>query len=543
MKRILAILLAVLLTALLPLSITGCGSTSTDTAQSTSQTDTDNSAVESAGNADTTESSDSYTGKTLTIALDAEPESLLVQAASPNAGANHIDRCLYNWLYEYDEDGNYVPALATGYEWIDETHLRVTLREGVAFYDGSELTAEDVIYSWQLGLEGTANSSYETPFLPNEFYAEDDYTVVFVFDSAYPYFSDSFFDTAYAIISKSSVESIGGMTDISLNPLCNSGRYNFVEWVAGQYVLVEYNENYWDTSYVPEYQYIKFTFIPDSASRCLAVKSGEADMAVCITLSDTLAYTEDTDVTIETLASASTGGTVLWYRCDTGPFSDENVRFALNYLIDWKACAKVLTGSEDTVMQGWFNNGSPYYAGEDTRTYDPQKGIELLEASGYADGFSFNLKIEPTDGYQTVAELIQAYLLEANIQADLINVDYANWFTMFADADYECYIGGAASTPLIYALGYMDARDGAMSLGGPQIVTDELAAYLDIATTTFDDDERYTAIMGMQEYAIEHALCQGVTSLVHYTLRNNSICNEVPDAAGYVLPYFINPVS
>ena len=543
MKRALSFILAVLFTLMLVFSMASCQKSETlsnDTSASPMTSDGGGAQTSAEVSAEPVAAAD-YIGKTLTIALDCEPDSLLIQSTAPNAGASHVTRCLYNWLFERDEQGNYVSSIAKEVEWIDDTHLRISINEDAHFSDGSPITAEDIIYSWTLGLEGTAFNSYSSPWAPDEHYAEDDYTAVLAFDRPYPYVTDSLDDLTFAVINKDAVEALGGMLPATTNPVdVGSGRYTFVEWMPGQHILVKYNENYWDSSYVPSYEYINFTFVSDAASRCLSVKSGEADVAISISLADTFAYTDDDDVIIDMFSTAATGGVVLWYLATEGPFSDENVRLALNYLVDWKACAKLLTGSEDTSMQGWFNSGSPYYNGPDQRVYDPEKGLEILAQSGYPDGFKFDLKIEPTDGYETVAQRIQADLLKANIEANLINVEFASWFSMFADTDYEVYLGGAASTPLQFALGYFDARPTAeMKLGGPRVITDEMTAALDIATTTFDENERKEAIMDLQKYIIEHALCQGVTTNVRYTLSNKSVTNLATDSAGWLLPYFV----
>ena len=42
------------------------------------------------------------------------------------------------------------PCLATEYEWADDTTLKLTLREGVKFHDGSDMNAEDVKFTLDL---------------------------------------------------------------------------------------------------------------------------------------------------------------------------------------------------------------------------------------------------------------------------------------------------------------------------------------------------------------------------------------------------------
>ena len=546
MKKVIALLLAVLMIA----SLCACGNNAgTDKpadqgaqnpAPTKEVTDISENAVIDKVEV-TEENKDDYIGKTLVVALESEPQNLYGPISTASFAAGNIIRSLGNTLFETNEDGEYVPCVAESYEWVDDLHLRIKLRQGVMAADGTEMTAEDVIYTWQVGLEGTAVNTYDSPFLPDQFVAEDDYTVVMVLDAPWPYLSDNLDELAYVLVSKSATEAAGGVQEAGLNPKVYCGRYNFVEWLPGQHVLLEYNENYWDKDYIPSYQYIKFTFIPDAAARCLAVKSGTADVATGVGLSDTLAYNNDPDVVVDAFTSKSCGGVALFYRCDEGHFADENVRAAFEYLIDWKACAKVFTGDESTVIQGWFNQGSPYYGGPDTREFNFEKGMEYLKKSAYPDGFEFDLKLDPTVD-PTSGELIQSYLEPAGIKANIIKGDFATWFGVFATLDYECYIGGAASSPLNYSLGYVDARNG-KSTGGPQVVTPELTEYLNVATSTFDEAERAEAIANVQRYCVEQRFIEGITGLNHYLVHKPGIGNIVPDTTGYTMVYFLRPTA
>ena len=539
MKKTIAFLLALLMLALLPLSLTGCGEKTADTsdasgAASASTAAGSSSAPADSSNAATTE--EAYKGRTLTVAVSAEPNALIAQVATPDIGTGHISRLIYGYLYDFDENGEIVPSLATGYEWVDDTTLRLTLRQGVYFDNGDEFTADDVIYSWNLGLEGSNMNSFDTPYISEEFVAEDDYTVLMKFEYPYPAAIQQLADMGYPMLCESMIDELGGSQDAAMNPQLGGGRYNFVEWVPGQHILLQYNPDYWDTSFVPEYEYMEFKFIPDTASRCLAVQSGEADIALSISLADTFAYQDDPNLSVESFAAEGVGGATFFYRCDEGsPFADAKVREALNYLIDWKACAKILTGSEDNSMQSSINYGSPYYPGPDERYYDLDKGMALLAESAYPDGFEFELKIEPTDGFETVAQKMQADLLKAGITANLYNVDFAAWFTMFSEDDYEAYISTTISTPLFVNLGYFDGRE--MAFGGPRLANENLYPLIDTAKQTFDEQERYNAVMELQQYVMDNNLCMGIASSQRYMLTNKTVTNFVLDGLGYTILY------
>ncbi|MBV0914045.1 ABC transporter substrate-binding protein [Anianabacter salinae] len=65
-------------------------------------------------------------------------------------------------LFELDPETQDVnPSIATGYDWVDDTTLDVTLRDDVLFHDGTTLTAEDVAYTynWIKSAESQSNAN------------------------------------------------------------------------------------------------------------------------------------------------------------------------------------------------------------------------------------------------------------------------------------------------------------------------------------------------------------------------------------------------
>jgi peptide/nickel transport system substrate-binding protein len=56
---------------------------------------------------------------------------------------------VFEHLAELDQDGTLVPRLATGWRWLDERTLEVTLRQGVTFHNGEVFDAEIVKLNWE----------------------------------------------------------------------------------------------------------------------------------------------------------------------------------------------------------------------------------------------------------------------------------------------------------------------------------------------------------------------------------------------------------
>jgi ABC-type transport system substrate-binding protein len=116
------------------------------------------------------------------------------QVPAPRGELRIVDKNPLNWvsmvynvfehLMELDTDGTLVPRLATGWRWLDDRTLEVTLRQGVKFHNGEGFDAEVVKLNWE------ENTRLRQPFSPGIFLnfkpgstleIRDPYTVRFVF--------------------------------------------------------------------------------------------------------------------------------------------------------------------------------------------------------------------------------------------------------------------------------------------------------------------------------------------------------------------------
>ena len=60
---------------------------------------------------------------------------------------NNIAEHIFDKLVQMDADSRMIPGIATSWKTIDDKTWEFKLRKGVKFHDGSELTAEDVVFS------------------------------------------------------------------------------------------------------------------------------------------------------------------------------------------------------------------------------------------------------------------------------------------------------------------------------------------------------------------------------------------------------------
>lgn len=483
---------------------------------------------------------------TLNVAMNAEPVCLVYEYNVMTKPDFNIVRLIHSALFEYDQNGEIVPMLAESYEWVDNLHIRIKLRDGVKSYGGNEFTANDVLWNLQVGEENGGGANFTTYFSAAESKVEDDYTIVIGLSKSNPDIFRAFTETY--LVSKADVEALGGLQAASLNPQCNYGRYNFVEWVPGQYVMLERNENYWGKDLESAggyYQYIKCSWISDSASRVMAVQSGNVDMALGLGYADCAGFVDSTELTVVGKESSRCVG--LAFNCAEGMlFNDVNLRSALYELIDPVVCAQIMYGGYSKTTEifcattaGWYVPGL-----DPDRAVDVEKAKEYLAAAGCPDGFEFTLTLEPDDALKQVAEYLQAQFLEVGIKMEINCPELSDYFNIIYAGESQVFM--TQSGRFIDVGQAVQAWDGRISYasagGGCGLQDQEIMDLCDIIYTSIDEAEITDAYTRLAQKVFDQHYTIGICNGVNYILTTNDIAGFVIGQNGNDHLQFMHPV-
>ncbi len=468
------------------------------------------------------------------------PESLIIQNIKNNTGTGVIMPALYAHLFDRNEAEEVVPSIATSYEWDDETHLRIHLRDDVVTATGIKITAEDVKYSYTIGKEGVNSSAYN---MIEDVIVEDPQTAIVVLTGANPTFVEGMKEESFAIVSKEGIDKDGGLDVACKNPVdCTTGPYKFYEWVDGQYITLQYNENFLDKDYVPSYEFIKYVPISDNASRCLAVQSGDADIACTLSLADTLAYNNGGDIKVSHFPTSLT--TTLFFNCRDGIFTNEDLRKSIAYLVDWQELADVIAGPGALLNEGSMPRSSIYFYDHETRVKDVEKGKELMAKAGYPDGFSFTVKTAMPQAHHTnAALLLQAQLAEYGITVNVEPLDLGIYFGQIDAGDYEAHFSNAAEQLTTHLAFYDDYKTRAANYGGPQLSDPYLTDLCAKARAEFDQAKRVDYLIKIQQYAIEHRVGYTITDEVGFGLYNSARVKDTSSTITTLKPQFVRPAA
>ncbi len=279
------------------------------------------------------------------------------------------------------------------------------IRQGVKFHDGKALTADDVVYTYQLQTDpkNTSNalSNFGGVLQPSGVVKVDDYTVAFHLEAAngnFPYLTSS----------------------DNYNMIIIPNGYNPADWQSsfigtGPFVLKSYtakvgatftrNEQYWGTKALPAET--QFTFYADQTPEILALSSGTIDVLgqFAVTGGEQLLASGAPYNIIKLRSSAHRE---LSMRCDQAPFTDPRVRQAIALTLDRPAIISALfKGDADLGNDSPF---APVFASTNTsvpqRVQNIAKAKSLLSAAGHPNGFSTHLTTEQLLEIPSYAQIV-----------------------------------------------------------------------------------------------------------------------------------------
>ncbi|MFD5224278.1 ABC transporter substrate-binding protein [Microbacterium sp. NPDC058342] len=375
------------------------------------------------------------------------------------------------------------PWLAESVEWNDDyTELTVVPRSGVTWSDGEEFTAEDIVFTFDMYLNGKlADASglrYEGATVDG-----DNVTLKFA-DSKY---------TAQArvlhtpIVPKHIWE---GIEDPNADPLTGEGMavgtgpYVLSNWTTESVTLTA-NEDYWGGELaVPELHYVSYG---DNAALTTALASGEADWAQAFIPQIESSYLS-ADEHNQFLVSPTAGAGTLFMNLQTKPFNDPALREALAWTIDRQAYVDIAREGASEAVWNVTGLGTllsdeilPEYK-DQNYSVDVDKAKDILTDAGYTwksdklmdpDGEPVSFSISVPSGWSdwnTEQALIAEELDEAlGIEVKVDQPDWGGWDAARQEGSFQAIIHWLEDTGNVYGL-YTSTMD-------PKWIVDDKAQF------------------------------------------------------------------
>ena len=299
-------------------------------------------------------------------------------------------------LFDIDpETAEAKPSVATDYEFVDETTLDITIRDDVMFHDGTELTPEDVAYTfnWVASAESEANATGVVERWLDNAEVTGPNTIRFHLKSVYPLVLRDM--GARIPLRKAGTYDEGGEIDrdAMAQNVVGAGPYKVVSFEPGQELVLERFEGYFGKA--PAIENIVVRNLPDIGTQQAELMSGGVDwmFTVPLDLAQSLGATPmaehlagpDLRVAFVVLDAAG-------YTDEDGPLTKLPVRQAINHALNKSEMAEYLIGGSAEPINTACH---PAQFGCDTSVqdypYDPERAKELLAEAGYPDGFPLEL--------------------------------------------------------------------------------------------------------------------------------------------------------
>lgn len=371
---------------------------------------------------------------TLVVATNAGPADLDPHGTN-DQNSNDVRFQIYEALVGVDVDGSIVPRLATEWEWVDDTTIKFTLRDGVKFQDGSLLTADDVLFSLKRASEGDFTASWLTDVLMDKMEALDEKTIQLKLNVPVGALLSRLSNVM--IVSKAAWES-KTESEMLKNPM-GTGPYKLVEWFQGDRLEFVAHEDYWGEPVA--FPKLVMRIIPESSARALEIEAGTVDVSLVVQAADIGTLERDENISIVTNPSYMI--TYLGFDCSKAPYDNVKVRQALSYSIDKGAIAEnVYSGLGSPALHGRL---SEVYWGynKDVASYEynPEKAKELLAEAGYPDGFDMTLALSEAEQDQIdMSEIIKNQLAQVGVNVKLEIMENATFLDMIVNGPFDAFL-------------------------------------------------------------------------------------------------------
>lgn len=386
-------------------------------------------------------------GGDLVMGLSADPD-VLDPTTSSSLYTRYVMSSICEKLYDIDAEGSIVPQLATDLPEIEDQGrtVRIPLREGVEFADGTPFDAEAVRRSLERHLtkEDSARAAEMGPIEDIE--AVDDRTVELHYETPFSPITASLADRAGMIMSPTALDDLGD--DFGNSPVC-VGPFKFVERVPATSIVVEKDPRYYAADQV-RLDTITYRIMTDANIRAANLQSG--DVQVIDSVSPTTIDTLRREPGIGLLQTGSLGYQAITFnvgntdgvgeppgKVDSPMAGDPRLRQAFELSLDREALV-------NSVFSNWFEPAcSPISPDTEFATdasnacppYDPKKSRALLKEAGVPTPVELTMKVTNTPDTLRLAQAIQGSVSAGGFDVEIEPVEYTTLLDNQSNGDFQ----------------------------------------------------------------------------------------------------------
>ncbi|MES2105045.1 MAG: ABC transporter substrate-binding protein [Pseudomonadota bacterium] len=394
---------------------------------------------------------------------------------------------IFGRLVAFDSSRKLQPQLAESWKNIDDLTWEFKLRRGVKFHDGSELTAEDVAYSFDRPATLVNSPSPFTMYTKavTDKQIIDKYTIRF--KTAAPYALMLADAANIFILSKKATSGLSTEDFNAGKGMIGTGPYKFVQWQRGNRIELVRNEAYWGTR--PQWDKLTLRMITNAPARVAALLAGDAQLIEGVPPADIAKLKGNPDLRLYSTVSSRVIFLNLDQQRDVSPFitdklgqplgknplKDYKVRLAISKAINRPAIVdKVMEG--DAIAAGQllppgFYGTAP---GLKVETLDIEGAKKLLAEAGYPDGFGLTLHgtndryVNDAKILQTIAQMLSRVGIAVKVDAMPLSVFFGRQNKLDFSMSMSGW-GGGSGHPNTYLKGLVTSYNPPKGYGSNNI--------------------------------------------------------------------------
>ncbi|TXH38977.1 MAG: peptide ABC transporter substrate-binding protein [Rhodospirillaceae bacterium] len=367
-------------------------------------------------------------GGTLTVGTQSDAQTL-DPIASVQWSERQILFLVFDSLVTLAPDFSIHPLLAESWDVSpDGKRITLHLRKGVKFHDGTDFDADAVKWNFDHRLDPATGSAQRKQLaVIDSVEVVDKSTVTLNLKEAFPPLMAALADRAGLMESPAAAQKYG--KDIGSHPV-GTGPFVFKEWVRGNHVTVDRNEQYWQEGH-PYLDHVVFTDIANTTVGLQRLVTGEIDFVAELQPRDIQLVQDNPDIKLDPIKNGQ------WYSLqwhwNEPPFNNAKLRQAIAYAIDRNRINAILWNGQATIANGpsapglwWSPSDKPY-------EYNPEKAKQLLAEAGIKPGTKITLSDPSNNILRQYDQLVKEQLDAIGLDVQLQPVDYDQYYQLTLD--------------------------------------------------------------------------------------------------------------
>jgi peptide/nickel transport system substrate-binding protein len=399
----------------------------------------------------TTAAEDSKYGGTLTRAYFAP--GTLDPAFASDTTAGEICAIWGDYLAYVDENLSIDQSRSLAEKWEfspDGLTWTFTLRKGVKFHNGQEMTSKDVKFTFDRLSDADLGAATANLYSNIEsITAADTYEIVFKLKKENP-------DFLFQLGEYQSIIVWSGTTDFNTQHI-GTGKFMIDTYLPEDRITFKRNPDYWrkdgEGNQLPYLDGIDYLFLSEPSSQVEALRGGQVDYLVYVPTEYVSSLEADPNINV--YQKPSNFHYAIRMRSDRPPFDDVRVRQAFRAAVDREAILQGsfeglgVTGRDTPIGPGYGD----YYLDVPEPKRDIAKARQLLADAGYNNDLTVTLTTQQSSSMPAIATILKEQLADAGVTIDIQLVPpdvYYGSDNLWLEADFAMTPWGSRAAPQSY---------------------------------------------------------------------------------------------